>query len=202
MPAYRTTVRHKGTHEICVRIVYLLRRRHSAPILRVILSHGGEGRELPEDPHCVMATRERPERADKNGAPLVPQYTPRHTTRHHRTACRPASHIDTPRCPHHGNHAPPPRNATTTRRHPTRTTERTRREQTAATRTDETTRELELTKTAQQDKHQHETPDNTERSHETRSGTPTPTRQAKRRYENANQLDTNGTPIRDERRDE
>lgn len=30
---------------ICVRIVYPIRRHHSAPILRGIFSHGGEGRE-------------------------------------------------------------------------------------------------------------------------------------------------------------
>ena len=46
MPAYRTPVRYKGSREVCVRIANVPVRGDSAPILRVILTHGGEGREL------------------------------------------------------------------------------------------------------------------------------------------------------------
>lgn len=46
MPAYRTPVRYKGSRGVCVRIVDVPVRGDYAPILRVIFSHGGEGREL------------------------------------------------------------------------------------------------------------------------------------------------------------
>lgn len=46
MPAYRTPVRYKGSCGVCVRIVDVPVRGNSAPILRVIFSHGGEGREF------------------------------------------------------------------------------------------------------------------------------------------------------------
>lgn len=41
----RTSVRYMASYVHCVRIVYLVRRCHSALRVRVILSHGGEGRE-------------------------------------------------------------------------------------------------------------------------------------------------------------
>lgn len=46
MPAYRTPVRYKGSRGVCVRIVDIPMRGDCAPILRVIFSHGGKGREL------------------------------------------------------------------------------------------------------------------------------------------------------------
>ena len=49
MPAYRTPVRYKGTRWVCVRIVDIPIRGDCAPILRVIFSHGGEGRVLLRD---------------------------------------------------------------------------------------------------------------------------------------------------------
>ena len=49
-PVYRTSVRYKGTRCNCVRLVYLVRWRHSAPRFRDILSHGGEGRDLLTPP--------------------------------------------------------------------------------------------------------------------------------------------------------
>lgn len=111
---------------VCVHLVYLIRWRHSAPILRVILFHGGEGRELTESPTLDKTIRERPNRADKNAphrpAPrlairpalhpaLHPAHgTPRRTTRHHRTANR---HAATPRTPTRT----PPRHTTPPHRH-------------------------------------------------------------------------------------
>ena len=45
MPLFRTSVRYKGTRGVCVRIVDVPIQGDCAPILRVIFSHGGEGRE-------------------------------------------------------------------------------------------------------------------------------------------------------------
>lgn len=41
----RTSVRYTASYAHCVHIVYLIRWHHSAPRVRVIFSHGGEGRE-------------------------------------------------------------------------------------------------------------------------------------------------------------
>ena len=46
MPLYRTPVRYKGSRGVCVHIVCVPVRDDCAPILRVIFTHGGEGREL------------------------------------------------------------------------------------------------------------------------------------------------------------
>lgn len=46
LPLLRTSVRYNGYRCDCVRIVYPVRWRRSAPILRGIFFHGGEGREL------------------------------------------------------------------------------------------------------------------------------------------------------------
>lgn len=118
---------------VCVRIVDVPVRGNSAPILHGILFHGGEGRELPEDPRRSMATRERLNRADKNGAsivpplvsPLVPHRTLRHTHRIIRSpiaTSSPSPHHDIPHASRQPRIAP-------TQRHPIRITGRTRIEQ-------------------------------------------------------------------------
>lgn len=73
----RTTVRYKGIRCDCVRIVYLARRRHSAPHLRDILFHGGEGRDLMScrPPSWIYAAMERQNELAKTArsvSPLVP----------------------------------------------------------------------------------------------------------------------------------
>lgn len=119
---------------VCVHLVYLIRWRHSAPILRVILFHGGEGRELTESPTLDKTIRERPNRADKNGAiivpplvspfapppiPLTPHHAPHDTTSPNRQPTRhPATHTDTHAATPHHTATPPCRyDATTLRRH-------------------------------------------------------------------------------------
>lgn len=205
---------------VCVHLVYLIRWRHSAPILRVILFHGGEGREHTENPTLDKTIRERPNRADKNGAIIVPPLvspcvpppvplTARHATRHG------IAELPTPRP--HDTHTATPRHATpprtyqprtrlpatppTTRPHdpPPDTTDGTNTKGSdGTTRKDETAREHELTKTAQQDNTNtiRPTPRNAETRRDDKTG-----REAKRqrRHENANPRDTNGTPTRDDK---
>ena len=166
--------------------------------------------KTPREPHAKrIKTWERPNRADKNGAPLVPPLVPPRTPRHTPRITEPptprpaATHRISPRHtrPPHGKSRPVPpqrskrHNAT---RHARR--DETRIETTAATRKDETTRQDELTKTAQQDntdtERQHETAgrnaDTERQSKKTQTGRP---HETEKRDKNAN-----APPTRYERR--
>ena len=115
---------------VCVHLAHLIRWRHSAPILHVILFHGGEGRELTENPTQDKTIRERPNRADKNGAiivpppvspfapppiPLTPHHAPHDTTSPNRQPThRHATHTDTHAATPHHTATPPCRYDATT----------------------------------------------------------------------------------------
>lgn len=146
-----------------------------------------------------MTTWERPNRADKNGAfivppiasphapSLVPHRTPHHPpNRPHATTRRPASHTATHiATPHYTAHT------TTTTLRPSATPQRPdairharRDEHEQSNISNENRRDDTGTRTDKNGatgQHRHETPDNTERRGETRSGTrsetPTPTRE-------------------------
>lgn len=140
--------------------------RHSCVLYSLTV---GKAENSPRAPCEVMTTWERPERADKNGASLVPppispcvppppSSRSRHTTPHdtaspNRPPLRIAYRHATLPAPRQPRTAPPPRpNDQTPNTPPSDTHNKTNTQiATAATRQDETARENELTKTAQQD---------------------------------------------------